>query len=192
MISEREKFMAIIDGEILKKSDAIIILEGDGENRNEKSAELYRNGWGEKIVFSGGFDDPKSGAYIQKNILDKLISFGVRGEDVIEERNSKNTKEQGDEVMKIVKEKNWKKIILVASNYHQYRAYLTFLKSMENANLLIEIFNAPARLKWFDKNEWGARYEILDLEFDKIDRYKDHLMSYEKAIKYQKWKEKQV
>ena len=79
--------------------------------------------------------------------------------------------------------------MLIASNYHQYRAYLTFLKCMEDANLLIEIMNAPARLKWFEENNWGRRIEILDLEFEKIEKYSHHLSTYEKAIEYQKWKE---
>lgn len=187
----REKFITIIDSDMCKKSDAIILLEGDGTFRNERAIELYLQKWAPKIVFSGGFDDPKSGAFIQHDIVEKLTNFGVKEEDIIQERFSLNTRQQGEEVMKLVIKNNWKRIILVASHYHQYRAFLTFLKCMKDFGLLIEIINIPARNKWFEHNEWGKRYDIVDLEFEKIEKYKEHCCTFEEAIEYQQWKEQQ-
>lgn len=190
-ISIREKFIAITDSDMCKKSDAIILLEGDGVFRNEKAIELYLQKWAPKIVFSGGFDDPKSGAFIQHDIVEKLVSGGVKVEDIILERKSLNTREQGEEVMKLVIKNNWKRIILVATHYHQYRAFLTFLKCMKDANILIEIINIPARNKWFSYNEWGKRIDIMSLEFEKIEKYKLHCCTFEEAIEHQQWKETQ-
>ena len=53
-MTSREKFIAIVDNDNIQKSDAIILLEGDGFNRYRKAVELYKEGYAEKIVFSGG------------------------------------------------------------------------------------------------------------------------------------------
>ena len=45
--------MAIVDNDCLKPSDAIILLEGDGFYRLKKAVDLYKKGYGKKIVFSG-------------------------------------------------------------------------------------------------------------------------------------------
>jgi uncharacterized SAM-binding protein YcdF (DUF218 family) len=190
-ITIREKFIAIVDSDMCKKSDAIILLEGDGTFRNEKAVELYLQKWAPTVVFSGGFDDPKSGAFIQHDIIERLVELGVNEEDIILERKSLNTRQQGEEVMKLVIQNNWKRIILVGTHYHQYRAFLTFLKCMKDANILIEIINVPARCKWFSHNEWGRRTDIMDLEFEKIEKYKSHCCTLEEGIEHQEWKETQ-
>lgn len=191
-LTNREKFIAIVDSDMYKKSDAIILLEGDGYYRNEKAVELYLNKTAPVIVFTGGFDDPKSGAYIQNDIIDYMTKHSVKETDIIIDRNAMHTRQQGEETMKLVTKYGWKRIILVASHYHQYRAYLTFLKCMKDAKLLIEIINIPARLKWFELNDWGVRYEIMDLEFEKIEKYQNQLATFDEAIEYQKWKEQQT
>ena len=56
----------------------------------------------------------------------------------------------------------------------------------------ILLFNSPVRnLKWFEKNIWGRRFDNIDKEFEKIDKYMSlgHLASYEDAILYQESKE---
>lgn len=42
VMTEREKAIAFIDNDIIKPSDAIILLEGDGLNRYPKAVELYK------------------------------------------------------------------------------------------------------------------------------------------------------
>ena len=42
MMTECEKFISVVDNDILKPSDAIILLEGDGLNRYQKAVELYK------------------------------------------------------------------------------------------------------------------------------------------------------
>jgi len=97
--------------------------------------------------------------------------------------------------MKIVKEKKWKKIILVVSHFHQPRAYLAFLRAMKDLNFKIQIFNAPVReLSWFNKTSLNKnRLQLLEEELKKIKKYikKGHLVTIKEAIDYQKWKEKQ-
>ncbi|MED5354447.1 MAG: YdcF family protein [Bacteroidota bacterium] len=194
-LSLREKFIALVDNDGLLVSDAIVLLEGDGFNRYIKAADLYKNGYSKKIIFSGAITDYNYGSFPFKDILPKLLSSGVPEEAIIHEKKSKNTREQAVEVIDIAVKNNWRKIILVATHDHQYRAYLTFLKEVLSRKKEILLFNSPVRnLKWFEQNVWGRRFDNIDKEFDKIDHYMEmgHLASYEEAIEYQEVKEIQL
>jgi len=188
------ELMAIVYNDLIKKSDAVVCLEGDGYSRINQSVKIFKDGLAKNILISGGFTGLPPFT-IPAGKMSKRILKSIPKNRIIIEENSKNTYEQGREVMKIIKNRKWKRIILVASHFHQPRAYLTFLKTMEDANLKIQIFNAPARdSSWFDKTSLGlSRLELLEEEFKKIDKYtrKGHLASIDEAIKYQKWKEKQ-
>ena len=87
-------------------------------------------------------------------------------------------------------------IILVASNFHQYRAFLTFVQELYNNNLekIIKIYNAPCILPWFKSLDWGTRHELLEQEFIKIEQYqlKQDVCSYKKGLKYLQWVEQQA
>ena len=110
--------------------------------------------------------------------------------DIIIEENSQSTKEQAINIIELAKKSDWKKIILIASHYHQPRAFLTFLKAMRDAEVKLHIINAPAReLSWFERNPWGRRFDLLDAEMEKIERYKDDLASFKEGILHQQSKE---
>jgi uncharacterized SAM-binding protein YcdF (DUF218 family) len=193
-MTDKEKCIAIIDNDILRKSDAIVLLEGDGLNRYHKAVELFNRGWAGKIIYSGGITDYAYGSFPYSDVLPYLLAAGVPVEAILHESNSLNTEEQATEVLKIVNTNNWKKLILVASHEHQYRAYLNFLRKVIDQNSNIVLFNSPARnLGWFNDSGWGARFERLDLEFEKIDKYYKlgHLATFKEVIEYQRWKEQQ-
>ena len=194
MLTDREKFISIVDNDLLVKSDAIILLEGDGFNRYRHVAELYSYGWAPKIIFSGGITDYKYGSFPFSDIRGKLIDTGVREEDILHEGRSLNTKEQANEVLRIVSELKWNKLILVASCEHQYRAYLTFLRNILDQKNGILLFNSSVHLSWFEDCDWGIRYDRIDQEFERIEKYSSlgHLATFKEAIEYQKWKEQTI
>ena len=195
MLSEREKFISIVDNDILMQSDAIILLEGDGLNRFQHAADLYNSKMAPVIVFSGGITDYEYGSFPFYDVLPHILATGIPAENIIHENKSLNTKEQAYEVLKIAHTNNWRKLILVASHEHQYRAYLTFLRPIIDHKLDIVIFNSSARnLSWFEKSNWGIRFERIDKEFERIIEYLaiGHLATFEEAIYYQRWKEQQV
>jgi uncharacterized SAM-binding protein YcdF (DUF218 family) len=194
-MTSREKFIAIVDNDSISKSDVIVLLEGDGLNRCQKAVDLYKNGWADKIIFSGGICDYSYGSFPIIDVLPHLLELGVPESDIIVENKSLNTREQAEFVIDLVQKNNWKKLILVATHDHQYRAYLTFLKKIQEVNKSILIFNAPARnLPWFKETGWGTRFNRLQEEFKRIDLYKKkgHLASYKDVITYQQWKEAQL
>ena len=193
MLTEREKIIAIIDNDCLRQSDAIVLLEGDGFNRYQKAVDLYTSGWANKIIFSGGITEYEYGSYPLSDILPSIIEKGVPEKDLIHENNSRNTREQALEVVKFAKNNVWaRRLILVATHEHQYRAYLTFLRAVLDSKLDLVIYNAPVRnLSWFSETGWGRRIDRLEKEFERIEKYEKlgHIATFEEVINYQKWKE---
>jgi uncharacterized SAM-binding protein YcdF (DUF218 family) len=193
-MTDTEKVIALVDNDGIKKSDAIVLLEGDGLNRFEKAVSLYMQGWANKIVFSGGIIDYEYGSFPYSDVLPHILTQGVPIEDIIQEDKSLNTREQAVEIVKLACDNNWHRLILVATHEHQYRAYLTFLREVIDTKSGIIIYNAPVRnLTWFTKNPWGRRIDRLEQEFDRISKYSrsGHLATFEEVIAYQEWKEAQ-
>lgn len=192
MITDREKIMAIVDNDCLTKSDAAILLEGDGLFRFEKAVDLYNKGKVLKIVFSGNIEDKDYGSFPFDEVRPYILKGGVAECDLIHENKSKHTRQQAVEVVKMAVDRGWKKLALVASHEHQYRAYLTFLREVLDTKSGLILYNAPARnLNWFIDSGWGTRFERLAAEFDRIEKYTacGHLANTQEVIEYQKWKE---
>lgn len=192
MITDRETIMAIVDNDCFTKSDAAILLEGDGFFRFRKAVELYNNGMVKKIVFSGNIIDKDYGSYPFEEIKPYIIEGGVREEDLIHENKSLNTRQQAVEIVNIATNNGWKRLALVASHEHQYRAYLTFLREVLDRKCKIILYNTPVRnLNWFVDSGWGMRYDRLISEFNRIEKYSamGHLATAQDVIEYQKWKE---
>lgn len=191
---DREKCIALIDNDILRPSDAIVLLEGDGLNRYQKAVDLYKDGIASKIVFSGGIVDYEYGSFPLVDVLPHILQTGVPHDVVIHECKSLNTREQAVEVVKLAQTRGWNKLVLVASHEHQYRAYMTFLREVLDTKSNIILYNAPVRnLGWFKESSWGIRYERLEQEFLRIEKYSQmgHLATFREVIDYQKWKELQ-
>ena len=194
MITDREIIMAIVDNDCLKPSDAIILLEGDGFHRFQKAVDLYKKGLGKKIVFSGGIVQKEYGSYPFEDLKPFILNAGVPEEDLIHEDKSLQTQQQAVEVVKMAMENGWKRLALVASHEHQYRAYLTFLRQVLDSKSGIILYNAPVRnLDWFVDSGWGMRFDRLKAEIERIEKYSSygHLANAQEVIDYQKWKENQ-
>jgi len=193
-MTEREKFIVLVDNDCLKQSDVIILLEGDGLNRYRKVVDLYKSGYGKKIVFSGGITDYQYGSFPFSDILPHLLAAGVPSEAIIHENKSSNTREQAVEVVKLAIAHSWNRLILVATHEHQYRAYLSFLREVLDIKKDILLYNAPVReLDWFSETGWGPRFSLLEKEFERINKYSllGHLANFKEVIEYQQWKEAQ-
>ena len=194
MITDREVIMAIVDNDCLKPSDAIILLEGDGFHRFQKAVDLYKKGYGKKIVFSGAIVQKEYGSYPFEEVKPYILNAGVPEEDLIHEDRSLQTQQQAVEVVKMSMEKSWKRLALVASHEHQYRAYLTFLRQVLDSKSGIILYNAPVRnLDWFVDSGWGMRFDRLKAEIERIEKYTayGHLANAQEVVQYQQWKEKQ-
>ena len=110
---------------------------------------------------------------------------------MIFEGTSLNTKEQAIEIVKMAKKYSWSRITLIASHYHTYRAFLTFLQEIKNNSMDLIIDMASVRdLDWFEETGYGRRIDLLTDELEKIDVYhsKGDVIGYEEGVEYLKWK----
>ena len=188
-MTEKELFLILTNSTKVSYADAVILLEGDGFSRIPKAISLINEGWAKSLVFSGGIDNESAGSFPFEKCKDIFLDAGYDINNIILESNSQNTRQQALEIIELCLKNNWKKIILVASHYHQYRAFLTFLKVLEEKDLFerIEIFNSPAILNWIEESDSGKkRLDLLKEEFIKIEKYRlnHHVSSYASALKY--------
>lgn len=189
---EKIKLFAVIYNDAISKSDAVVCLEGDAYCRVYETIKIFKEDLADKILISGGFDNPPFSIAADK-MAEKFVEEKIPKDKIIIENKSQNTYEQGVETMKLAKDNSWQKIILVASHFHQPRAYLTFLKAMEDSSMEILIYNRPARdLSWFIPTALKKnRFELFGDELEKIVKYQKtgHIISFSKALDYQKRKE---
>lgn len=192
-MSPKEQFIAVVANDTLCTADAIVLLEGDGLARVSYAVALYREGWAPLVVISGGLDNPPHS--ISASLMKReVVAQGVPEECIVLEEESKNTREQAVALATQCAERGWKRLLIVASHYHQYRAFLTFLKALEEHSLdrSVELISTPARdLPWFKEDEQGARIDLLEQEFERIELYgkKGDVSSYEEGLRYLRWKE---
>lgn len=193
-LTNKEIFTLLVCTDTPHKSDAAILLEGDGFSRIRKTCMLVKNEMAGLLVFSGGFDMPSMGSYPFSKCQPHIKAEGIASEKIIVEDRSLHTRQQAEYVIDMCIEKDWESIILVASHYHQFRAFLTFLKVLEEKRKerTIKIYNAPETdLSWFRETSWGRRIDLADAEFHKIEKYVaiGHVSTYENAIEYFQWRE---
>ena len=94
--------------------------------RLEEAWRLYRMRR-KPIIVSGGHVNPFTPAQDENQIArDYLIQWGVPAEDVIGEERSRDTFESAVEVQKLVKQKGWRRYLLVTSAMHMPRSMLVF------------------------------------------------------------------
>ena len=195
-LTDREKLITMVSNDIILPSDAIVVLEGDFYSRADRAIGLFGSGFSDLILVSGGLDRPESGSFHADRMKDYMIKRGrIPAEKIILETGSMDTRMQAVNVMNVAKEKNWKALILVASHFHQFRAYLTFIKAMKETGIDLLMFNVTARnLSWFDNDLNHTRFALLDEEFQKIEEYGKlgHVVSFEEAFDYQRWKESEA
>jgi uncharacterized SAM-binding protein YcdF (DUF218 family) len=193
MLTLRERFICVVDNEPLRRADIIILLEGDGLYRVAHAAKLFSDEWAPQIIVSGGLDAPHGGSVTADTVKRHLCAAGVPNSSIILDEKSLNTRDQAVEIMRRAIERRWSSALLVASHYHQYRAYLTFLKAMQETEYELCLINAAVRdLPWYRDDGWGPRLDLLNEEFVKIERYqlKGHVASFADALEYQRRKEK--
>jgi len=153
----------LAEADNLEKADLIFVFGGRGK-RAEKAVELYKNGYSDKILFSGGWPSYLESSDISEaeKYASTAISRGVPKENLILETQSRNTPENVVKSIEILREKKFlpRKIILVNISYQTRRAYLTF---KTNAGWNPKLIRAPfesdtySRENYF-KSEEGWSY----------------------------------
>lgn len=105
------------------QSDAIILLGDDNYfgDRADRAAEMYRAKWAPVVVASGRMLRPY--ASIAELMEHDLKEKGVpESAIVLLAGRISNTREEAESIANVIRQRGWKKVLLVTSNYHTRRA----------------------------------------------------------------------
>jgi len=117
----------------LQKADAIFVLGSHDPSVADYAVELYKEGWSNYIIFSGGVVRPigelrNSTPKTEANaFFDIAVKAGVSAESIIIDNDATNTGENFSCTRKILKEKGYhfQNFILVQKPYMVRRTYAT-------------------------------------------------------------------
>lgn len=111
----------------LDHSDAILVLSDDNfyADRATRASQVYRQGLAAVVVASGRRLRPYAG--IAELIEHDLIERGVPKDKILKvAHDADNTREEAKALLQVAKQKKWRSVIVVTSNYHTRRARYIF------------------------------------------------------------------
>lgn len=194
MLSDRERFCAVIAAGPLLRGEAIVVLGGeDGKPRLDVGLQLFKSmpldeaGKGVDLVLAGGLDDQgRAGA---RTLMPLAMGMGIAPDRIHLDIDSVNTRQQAVNVTVMALAKEWKTLLLVASAQHLPRATLTFIKCLleagkETVVRLIPV--AACQLPWWEAPEGCdiTRLGLLDVEFAKCEQYPEHVATWSEGLAY--------
>jgi uncharacterized SAM-binding protein YcdF (DUF218 family) len=111
----------------LERSDAILVLSDDNfyADRATRASQVYRQGLAPIVVASGRRLRPYAG--IAELIEHDLIERGVPKDKILRvPHDADNTREEAITLAQVAKQKKWRSVIVVTSNFHTRRARYIF------------------------------------------------------------------
>jgi uncharacterized SAM-binding protein YcdF (DUF218 family) len=144
-----------------RTADGIVVLTG-GSSRVSDAMELLADGYGRRLLISGVH--PTSGASdISRSLTDNQSLMGCC---VDLDRSAINTRSNAAETRRWARERGFKSLIVVTSNYHMPRAIVELSYAMPEITL---IPYAVVGDKWRDEPWWtsGATMRLLLSEYVK-------------------------
>lgn len=153
-----EKFLCVDSGRV--SGDVIVLLGGGVHERPLRAVELYKQHAAARIIITGAGDDE-----LNRQIL---LQNGVPASAIEVENQSKTTRENAVNTLKLLRAEHVNRAILVTSWYHSRRAEKTF----EHYGPDILFYSRPSYFGFatedWKKNGTGKR---MRLEFLKIPAY---------------------
>ncbi len=97
-----------------RHGEVIVVLGGESADRGAKTLELFREGAARRIIISGDGD-----TYV---IAQQLMLAGVPSEVIELENRSRNTKENAEFTVQLLKKRGVRRALIVTSWFHSRRA----------------------------------------------------------------------
>lgn len=171
-IDDITKFIFIEDR--IEQADIIFIPGASKYEIAEKASELYRNGFAKKVLPAGKFSS-KNNRFISENTkgsryegvyetdcefcVKVLIDNKVSRENIIEEKESTNTKENAFFSQRVLEKEKIKieKAIICCQAFHARRVLMTYSWAFPNVEFYVVPVNTQGISKenWFE-NEYGV------------------------------------
>jgi uncharacterized SAM-binding protein YcdF (DUF218 family) len=158
----------------LKNSEALVILSGGGEERLEAGANLYHDGKVRRIILTET-DELQTGSSTPITTInyDTLASrYGIDKSKIYKtKRTSSSTFEEAEAVLILMKQKEWKSLVIVTDNFHSRRTGMIFDKIFKGSGIKVSVQPVNVKGYWYDPLKWWKDSESRDvtmLEYIKI------------------------
>ena len=136
------------------KADAIVVLAGGTGSRIEAAARLYREGFGEKLLFSGFRVYPET--YTSSFMKTYALKLGVPEVNIITSNPDVEVSTRGESLanLELLKMNRMKKFIIVTSAYHTRRTNLIYKRAVSLLEYDVEFLVYPAPDPYVPINSW--------------------------------------
>jgi uncharacterized SAM-binding protein YcdF (DUF218 family) len=135
-------------------SDLIIVLGGDSGDRSKKAAAIFASGLARNVLITGIEEQPpeSKGDYLswRANFLERL---GVPRSAVIFDQQSTNSWTEATNTRKLMKERGWRKAIVVSDPPHIRRLTWTWSRAFRN-DPDMSFVAVGSDAAWWDPNRW--------------------------------------
>jgi uncharacterized SAM-binding protein YcdF (DUF218 family) len=146
----------------LERSDAILVLSDDNfyADRATRAAQIYRQGLAPIVVASGRRLRPYAG--VAELIEHDLVERGVPKDKILRiAHDADNTRDEAKALAQVAKQKKWRSVIVVTSNFHTRRARYIFSHVFPED---VKIRISGVRDGDFDPDRWWEkRISVKDL-----------------------------
>ncbi|WP_176585789.1 YdcF family protein [Priestia megaterium] len=133
---------ALVVNEKPVKSDAIIVLSGDGD-RIEKGIELYKKGYASHLILSNGQEN---------NLYNQAKNSGIPIHSIILENHATSTTENAEFTKKVMIKYNFQSAIVVSSNYHMKRVEKNFDKEFKDTRIQLTFCSSGSH--YYNPKRW--------------------------------------
>jgi len=146
--------------DVLQKADAIVVLGGEHDGREDYGISLARDGWAPTVVLSNPYPDGDP-------IMQRVCTAPGGGVEVLCERpDPVTTRGEADVMRRLAAERSWHKIIVVTWRYHMPRARWIFRQCFSpDPNAVV--MQAVPRQYDFGVLHWEFVYAYQDFAFAK-------------------------
>jgi uncharacterized SAM-binding protein YcdF (DUF218 family) len=142
-------------------ADAIVVLGDDNfyADRSTHAAELFRQGVASEVVASGRRLRPNAG--VSELIEHDLVERGVPKERIEKfTHDADSTAQEAFALGRLAKDRHWKNVVIVTSNYHARRARYIFDRTFP-AGIAVGV--ASAKDGDFDPERWWEKRKSIKL-----------------------------
>jgi uncharacterized SAM-binding protein YcdF (DUF218 family) len=134
----------LVHEDSLVKADAIVVLAGGNGNRIEAAVRLYREGFAEKLLFSGFRVYPET--YSSLLMKTYALKLGVPEVNIITYNPDVEVSTRGESLanLELLKINHMKKFIIVTSAFHTRRTNLIYKRAVSLLEYDVEFVVYPA------------------------------------------------
>ncbi|QSA98929.1 YdcF family protein [Methylococcus sp. EFPC2] len=148
---------------IPRKSELIVVLGGNMMfDRLKRGAELYREGWGEKILVTG-FSEPNPPSEDWR--LRYLKRYGVEGKSIITDFSSTSSWQEARLVRRLMKDNGWSHVLVVSDPPHLRRLSWIYEAIVNGDMSFTLISSSPA---WWIPHYWWKNSDAVSFALQEL------------------------